>query len=80
MYEPFPSLPQYNYEADEFEDLFWAIRGGGGTSFGVILLYTVDKSLEKSVFDIIFQSQQVALQTDDRLFMRLLLQPGLLVT
>ena len=23
------------------EDLFWAIRGGGGASFGVILSYTI---------------------------------------
>ncbi|KAI5385754.1 hypothetical protein KIW84_072381 [Lathyrus oleraceus] len=71
------------------EDLFWAIRGGGGACFGVILSYTiklvsvpekvtvftVDKSLEKNVLDIIVQWQQVAPQTDDRLFMRLLLQP-----
>ncbi|XP_058731336.1 berberine bridge enzyme-like 21 [Vicia villosa] len=71
------------------EDLFWAIRGGGGASFGVILSYTVklvsvpekvtvftvDKSLEQNVLDIIVQWQQVAPRTDDRLFMRLLLQP-----
>ncbi|CAK8578130.1 unnamed protein product [Lathyrus sativus] len=71
------------------EDLFWAIRGGGGASFGVILSYTVklvsvpekvtvftvDKSLEQNVLDIIFQWQQVAPRTDDRLFLRLLLQP-----
>ncbi|KAL5054654.1 hypothetical protein RYX36_035336 [Vicia faba] len=71
------------------EDLFWAIRGGGGASFGVILSYTVklvpvpekvtvfsfDKSLEKNVVDIIVQWQQVAPRTDNRLFMRLLLQP-----
>ncbi|CAK8578131.1 unnamed protein product [Lathyrus sativus] len=71
------------------EDLFWAIRGGGGASFGVILSYTVklvsvpeivtvftvDKSLEKNVLDIILQWQQVAPQTDDRLFMRLLMEP-----
>ncbi|CAI8617804.1 unnamed protein product [Vicia faba] len=71
------------------EDLFWASRGGGGASFGVILSYTVklvpvpekvtvfsfDKSLEKNVVDIIVQWQQVAPRTDNRLFMRLLLQP-----
>ncbi|CAI8617803.1 unnamed protein product [Vicia faba] len=71
------------------EDLFWAIRGGGGASFGVILSYTVklvsvpekvtvftvDKSLEKNVVDIIVQWQQVAPRTDNRLFMRLLMQP-----
>ncbi|MCH82529.1 reticuline oxidase-like protein [Trifolium medium] len=71
------------------EDLFWAIRGGGGASFGVILSYTVklvsvpgkvtvfqvDKSLEQNATDIVFQWQQVAPHTDDRLFMRLVLQP-----
>lgn len=71
------------------EDLFWAIRGGGGASFGVILSYTVKlvsvpekvtvfkvkKSLEESATDLVVQWQQVAPHTDNRLFMRLLLQP-----
>jgi len=73
------------------EDVFWAIRGGGGASFGVILSYTVklvpvpeivtvyrvEKSMDKneSVTEFVLQWQQVAPHTDDRLFMRLLLQP-----
>ncbi|KAL2343712.1 hypothetical protein Fmac_004997 [Flemingia macrophylla] len=71
------------------EDLFWAIRGGGGASFGVILSYTVklvqvpekvtvfqvDKTLEQNATDLVFQWQQVAPHTDDRLFLRLVLQP-----
>ncbi|XP_061339715.1 berberine bridge enzyme-like 21 [Gastrolobium bilobum] len=71
------------------EDLFWAIRGGGGASFGVILSYTVklvpvpetvtffrvEKALEQNATDLVVQWQQVAPNTDDRLFMRLLLQP-----
>ncbi|KAG5005855.1 hypothetical protein JHK85_024397 [Glycine max] len=73
------------------EDLFWAIRGGGGASFGVILSYTiklvpvpetvtvfrVEKTLETNVTatDLVVQWQKVAPNTDDRLFMRLLLQP-----
>ncbi|XP_004504723.1 berberine bridge enzyme-like 21 [Cicer arietinum] len=71
------------------EDLFWAIRGGGGASFGVILSYTVklvsvpekvavfqvDKTLDQNATDLVFQWQQVAPHTDDRLFMRLVLQP-----
>ncbi|XP_020230813.1 berberine bridge enzyme-like 21 [Cajanus cajan] len=73
------------------EDLFWAIRGGGGASFGVVLSYTiklvpvpqtvtvfrVEKTLETNVTatDLVVQWQQVAPTTDDRLFMRLLLQP-----
>ncbi|KAK7319328.1 hypothetical protein RJT34_04047 [Clitoria ternatea] len=73
------------------EDLFWAIKGGGGASFGVILSYTVNlvavpeivtvfkviKTLDENqnVTEFVFQWQQVAPHTDDRLFMRLLLQP-----
>ncbi|XP_014490093.1 berberine bridge enzyme-like 21 [Vigna radiata var. radiata] len=73
------------------EDLFWAIRGGGGASFGVILSFTVKlvpvpkvvtvyrvaKSLDKNenTTEFVLQWQQVAPHTDDRLFMRLLLQP-----
>ncbi|KAK7319324.1 hypothetical protein RJT34_04043 [Clitoria ternatea] len=71
------------------EDLFWAIRGGGGASFGVILSYTiklvpvpekvtvfqVDKTLDQNATDLVVQWQRVAPHTDDRLFMRLVLQP-----
>ncbi|KAJ1414377.1 FAD-binding, type 2 [Sesbania bispinosa] len=71
------------------EDLFWAIRGGGGASFGVILSYTiklvpvpeivtvfrVEKTLDQNATDLVVQWQQVAPTIDDRLFMRLLIQP-----
>ncbi|XP_019418689.1 PREDICTED: berberine bridge enzyme-like 21 [Lupinus angustifolius] len=71
------------------EDLFWAIKGGGGASFGVVLSYTVKlvsvpkivtifrvmKTLEENATDLVVQWQKVAPNTDDRLFMRLLLQP-----
>ncbi|KAK7399744.1 hypothetical protein VNO78_10933 [Psophocarpus tetragonolobus] len=71
------------------EDLFWAIRGGGGASFGVILSYTVKlvpvpekvtvfqvvKTLEQNATDLVVQWQQVAPHTDDRIFLRLVLQP-----
>ncbi|KAK7260392.1 hypothetical protein RIF29_26396 [Crotalaria pallida] len=71
------------------EELFWAIRGGGGASFGVILSYTVKlvqvpevvtafevgKTLEQNATEFVLQWLQVAPHTDDRLFMRLLLQP-----
>ncbi|KAJ7947391.1 Reticuline oxidase-like protein [Quillaja saponaria] len=72
-------------------DLFWAIRGGGGASFGVILSYTVqlvsvpetvsvfrvEMMLDQnaSVTDMVYQWQQVAPVTDDRLFLRMLIQP-----
>ncbi|XP_057415477.1 berberine bridge enzyme-like 21 isoform X2 [Lotus japonicus] len=71
------------------EDLFWAVRGGGGASFGVILSFTVKlvpvpeivtvfrvaKTLEQNATELVLQWQQVAPRTDDRLFLRLLLQP-----
>ena len=73
------------------EDLFWAIRGGGGASFGVILSYKIklitvpetvsvfriERSLdeEENVTDIVYKWQQVAPTTDDNLWMRMLIQP-----
>ncbi|XP_050872389.1 berberine bridge enzyme-like 21 [Lathyrus oleraceus] len=71
------------------EDLFWAIGGGGGASFGVVLSYTVklvsvpetvtvfriEKTLDQNATDLVVQWQQVAPTIDNRLFMRLLLQP-----
>ncbi|XP_059439198.1 berberine bridge enzyme-like 21 [Corylus avellana] len=71
------------------EDLFWAIRGGGGGSFGVILSYKVrlvpvpetvtifrvERYLEDNATDIVYKWQQVAPTTDDNLFMRMLIQP-----
>lgn len=71
------------------EDLFWAIRGGGGASFGVILAYKiklvpvpetvtvfrVEKTLEENATELVYRWQYVAPATDNGLFMRLLLQP-----
>ncbi|CAG7868635.1 unnamed protein product [Brassica rapa] len=71
------------------EDLFWAIRGGGGASFGVILAYKitlvpvpptvtvfrVEKNLDENAVDMVHKWQFVAPKTDPSLFMRLLLQP-----
>ena len=73
------------------EDLFWAIRGGGGASFGVVLSYKlslvpvpetvtvfrVEKTLDENenTTDVVYQWQQVAPTTDDGLFMRMLIQP-----
>ncbi|XP_024974829.1 berberine bridge enzyme-like 21 [Cynara cardunculus var. scolymus] len=67
------------------EDLFWAIRGGGGASFGVILSYKirlvripktvtvfrVSKTLEENVTDIVNRWQYVADKIDNDLFIRL---------
>lgn len=72
------------------EDLFWAIKGGGGGSFGVILSFTVklvrvpetvtifrvDRKLEENATDLVVGWQDVAPRIDNRLFMRLLLAPA----
>ncbi|RVW78344.1 Berberine bridge enzyme-like 21 [Vitis vinifera] len=71
------------------EDLFWAIRGGGGASFGVILSYKVklvrvpeivsvfrvEKTLAQNATDLVYQWQHITDKIDNDLFMRLLLQP-----
>ncbi|KAI4297151.1 hypothetical protein L6164_037054 [Bauhinia variegata] len=71
------------------EDLFWALRGGDRGSFGVIISYTVQlvpvpekvtvfrvqRFLADNATDLVVQWQQVAPHIDDRLFMRLLMQP-----
>jgi hypothetical protein len=72
------------------EDLFWAIRGGGGGSFGVILwwkiklvpvpqtvtVFTVTKNLEQGANKLLHRWQQVAPNIDENLFIRVLIQPG----
>ncbi|KAM7524808.1 hypothetical protein LguiA_014710 [Lonicera macranthoides] len=71
------------------EDLFWAIRGGGGASFGVILSYTIKlvrvpeivtvfqtiKTLEQNATDIVHKWQYVANTMDHGLFIRIELTP-----
>ncbi|XP_031275512.1 berberine bridge enzyme-like 21 [Pistacia vera] len=71
------------------EDLFWALRGGGGASFGVVLSYKinlvpvpetvtvfrVERLLEENATDVAYKFQFVAPKTDNNLFMRMLLQP-----
>ncbi|XP_022873114.1 berberine bridge enzyme-like 21 [Olea europaea var. sylvestris] len=71
------------------EELFWAIRGGGGASFGVVLAYKlklvpvppvvtvfrVMKTLEDNASNLIYRWQFVANKIDNNLFIRLLLQP-----
>lgn len=69
------------------EDLFWAIRGGGGASFGIILswkmklvtvpstvtCFTIPKTLEDGATKILYKWQQVADKIDDGLFMRVII-------
>ncbi|CAA7394115.1 unnamed protein product [Spirodela intermedia] len=68
------------------EDLFWAVRGGGGASFGVIVSYkvrlvyvpptvtvfTVGKNLEQNATQILNRWQHVATGLDENLFIRVL--------
>lgn len=71
------------------EDLFWAIRGGGGASFGVILswkiklvpvpqivtVFRVERTLEQGATDIVHQWQIVAPNIHQDLFIRVVLLP-----
>ncbi|KAM3360561.1 berberine bridge enzyme-like 21 [Capsicum galapagoense] len=71
------------------EDVFWAIKGGGGASFGVILAFKiqlvrvpetvtyfrVERFLDQNATDTVVQWQNVANKIDNDLFMRLLIQP-----
>ncbi|KAF6138059.1 hypothetical protein GIB67_042964 [Kingdonia uniflora] len=70
------------------KDLFWAIRGGGGASFGVIFswkiklvhvpstvtIFTVSKTLEQGATDVLSNWQLVADKLDPRLFIRAVIQ------
>ncbi|XP_004505014.1 berberine bridge enzyme-like 17 [Cicer arietinum] len=67
------------------EDLFWAITGGGGASFGVILswkiklvyipsnvtVFDVSKTLEEGAIDLIYKWQLIATKLPNELFIRL---------
>ncbi|CAL0309200.1 unnamed protein product [Lupinus luteus] len=69
------------------EDLFWAIKGGGGASFGVVLSYKIKvvrvpenvtifqvrRTLEENGTDIVYNWQHVAPYIDNDLFIRLIL-------
>ncbi|KAJ0683655.1 putative tetrahydroberberine oxidase [Helianthus annuus] len=71
------------------EDLFWAIRGGGGASFGVVISYKlhlvrvpetvtvfrVSKTFQQNDTDIVYSWQHVADKIDRDLFIRLNLKP-----
>ncbi|KAJ1389701.1 FAD-binding, type 2 [Sesbania bispinosa] len=71
------------------EDLFWAIRGGGGGSFGILLwwkiqlvpvpptvtVFTVTKNLEQGATKLLHRWQEVAPYIDENLFIRVIIQP-----
>ncbi|MQL75556.1 hypothetical protein Taro_007931 [Colocasia esculenta] len=70
------------------EDLFWAIRGGGAVSFGVVLAYrlrvvdvprtvtvfTINKTLQQNATQLVARWQNIADKFDDDLFIRVLAQ------
>ncbi|KAE7996040.1 hypothetical protein FH972_000789 [Carpinus fangiana] len=69
------------------EDLFWAIRGGGAASFGVVVSYKIKlvripetvtvfrvvKTLEQNATDIVHTWMNVADKLDNNLFIRLIM-------
>ncbi|KAF3487037.1 hypothetical protein F2Q69_00057123 [Brassica cretica] len=71
------------------EDLFWAISGGGGGSFGVVLgykvklvpvppvvtVFRVEQYMDAGAVDMVHKWQFVGPKTDRNLFMRMLIQP-----
>ncbi|XP_061982889.1 monolignol oxidoreductase AtBBE-like 13 [Populus nigra] len=70
------------------EDLFWAIRGGAGGSFGIVTawkvklvpvpsavtVFTVTKTLEQGATELLYRWQQIADQLDEDLFIRVQIQ------
>ncbi|XP_022152432.1 berberine bridge enzyme-like 15 [Momordica charantia] len=70
------------------EDVFWAVRGGGGASFGIVLawkikllpvppvvtVFTVTRNLEQNATDLVHRWQYVADKQDDKLFIRIILR------
>ncbi|PHT76595.1 Cannabidiolic acid synthase [Capsicum annuum] len=70
------------------EDLFWAIRGGGGTSFGLITswkvklldipekvtVFNVTRTLEQNATQLVYKWQHIAHKVDDSLLLRLFLR------
>ncbi|RID46099.1 hypothetical protein BRARA_I02783 [Brassica rapa] len=69
------------------EDLFWALRGGGAGSFGVVLafkvklvevpktvtVFRIDRTTDQNALDMVYKWQFVAPRTDPGLFIRVLL-------
>ncbi|XP_059301972.1 LOW QUALITY PROTEIN: tetrahydroberberine oxidase-like [Lycium ferocissimum] len=69
------------------EDLFWAIRGGGGNSFGLVLswkiklvdvpekvtVFTLDKTLEQNATKLVHKWQYVGSRFHEDLFIRILI-------
>ncbi|KAL2494162.1 FAD-binding Berberine family protein [Forsythia ovata] len=70
------------------EDLFWAIRGGGGTSFGIVVafkielivipqtvtVFNVTRTLEQNATQLVHRWQYIADKIDENLLLRLFLR------
>ncbi|MQL92591.1 hypothetical protein Taro_025212 [Colocasia esculenta] len=70
------------------EDLFWALRGGGGASFGIVIafklklvsvppkvtVFSVSKTLSQNATALLHRWQYVAEKFDDNLFVRTIAQ------
>ncbi|KAL8466840.1 hypothetical protein ACS0TY_035778 [Phlomoides rotata] len=69
------------------DDLFWAIRGGGAASFGVITAwkirlvevpdivtaFTIGRTLEQNATDLVYRWQEIAHELDRDLYLRVLI-------
>ncbi|XP_031404412.1 berberine bridge enzyme-like 22 [Punica granatum] len=70
------------------EDLFWAIRGGGGASFGIVLawkiklvrvpptmtVFTIPKWLDQGAIELVHRWQFIADKLPEELFIRVIIQ------
>ncbi|KAL3616812.1 hypothetical protein CASFOL_039206 [Castilleja foliolosa] len=70
------------------DDLFWAIRGGGGTSFGIVIAFKVDlvnvpetvtvfnvtRTLEQNATQLVDKWQHISDKVDENLLLRLFLR------
>ncbi|KAG5622075.1 hypothetical protein H5410_007293 [Solanum commersonii] len=70
------------------EDLFWSIRGGGGTSFGLIIswkvklldipekvtVFNVPRTLDQNATQLVYKWQHIANKVDDNLLLRIFLR------
>ncbi|KAL3616811.1 hypothetical protein CASFOL_039205 [Castilleja foliolosa] len=70
------------------DDLFWAIRGGGGTSFGIVIAFKVDlvnvpetltvfnvtRTLEQNATQLVDKWQHIADKVDENILLRVFLR------